>query len=91
MKQGRGKQGREEKGAGERSEERTGHARLPHLVPLRVLEEAAIATAVSGRLRRVVIARRHGYFAPGPPSASTGTSSAAGPSVGSVGTERAIF
>jgi hypothetical protein len=91
MKQGRGKHGRE---ASERARERgarSGHARLPHLIPLGVLEEAAIATAVSGRFRRVIIARRHGHLAPGQPSAPAGASSAAGPSVGGVRTECAIF
>ncbi len=36
---------------------------MAHLIPFRELEEAAIATTVSGRLRRVIIAGRHGHVA----------------------------
>jgi hypothetical protein len=56
---------------------------MAHLIPFRVLEEAAIATTVSGRLRRVIIAGGLGHVA-GATAVSCAHARGARPSIGGV-------
>ena len=63
---------------------------MAHLIPFRVLEEAAITTTVSGRLRRVIIAGRHGHVA-GAPAVSCAHARSTSPSIGGERTHGAIL